>query len=398
MTTQHVAQLGDRGLFPALRARAYLNHAAVSPPSQPVVEACHACLTDLATRGLAAAIEQRAMRETLRGKVASLINASADEIGFVQNTTAGVIAIARSIPFHKGDRVVLFTGEFPANVTPWQLAARDLELELAFVPIAAFERSTEEGLAALDTALARGARLVAVSAVQFQSGLRMPLAQIAEWAHRQGAELFVDAIQALGAVPIDVAESGIDYLSAGGHKFMMGLEGAGILYIRERALQQLSLGLAGWTAHVDGFRFLIEGAGHLRTDRPLMRHPSFLEQGSLSAPGYAALNVSLDLILSLGVDAIYAHVTAYLDALEPRLQALGCQSLRAAEAKRRSASLAIHLPQGVDLPRVAGAMHRDGIAVSTPDGCLRFAPHWPNSLTEVDDVVGALERALSNAG
>jgi len=397
MTIPFVPRLGDRSLFPRLQARAYLNHAAVSPPSQPVLDACQACLVDLATRGLSAAIEQRAMRETLRGKVGRLLHASADEIGFVQNTTAGVIAVARSIPFRKGDRVLLFTGEFPANVTPWQLAAQDLSLELVFVPISAFERSTEEGLAALDVALAGGARLVAVSAVQFQSGLRMPLTEIAERAHRQGAELFVDAIQALGAVPIDVDQSGVDYLSAGGHKFMMGLEGAGILYVRRQAMQNLKLGLAGWTAHVDGFRFLIEGAGHLRTDRPLVRHPSFLEQGSLSAPGYAALDASLDLILALGVDAIHAHVNTYLDALEPRLQALGCTSLRAHEPSRRSASLAVHLPKGADLPVVARAMNRDGVAVSTPDGFLRFAPHWPNALSEVEVVASALERALASA-
>jgi len=393
-TTTQIAKLGDRSLFPSLRARAYLNHAAVSPPSQAVLDACQACLVDYASRGLVASIEQRAMREALRGKVARLIGATAEEIGFVQNTTAGVIAIARSIPFQRGDRVVLFAGEFPANVTPWQLVARDLELELVFVPIEPFARSTEEGLTALDDALASGARLVAVSAVQFQSGLRMPVAEIAERAHRHGAELFVDAIQALGAVPLNVVESGIDYLSAGGHKFLMGLEGAGVLYIRKQAMEALKLGLAGWTAHVDGFRFLMEGEGHLRTDRAILRQPSFVEQGSLSAPGYAALDASLDLILSLGVELIFAHVTAYLDALEPHLLGLGCTSVRATETARRSASLSVKLPAGTDLPGVARAMNRAGIAVSTPDGCLRFAPHWPNALDEVDDVARALEAAL----
>ena len=164
-------------------------------------------------------------------------------------------------------------------MTPWQLVAEDLELELVVVPIAPFERSTEEGLSALDVALAEGARLVAVSAVQFQTGLHLPLAALAERAHRQGAELFVDGIQALGAVPLDVRAAGIDYLSAGGHKWLMGLEGAGILYIHKRAMQQLKLGLAGWTAHVDGFRFLMEGAGHLRPDRPIMRSPASQSKG-----------------------------------------------------------------------------------------------------------------------
>ncbi len=390
----HVARLGDRSLFPALQARAYLNHAAVSPPSLAVLDACHACLLDYAARGLDAAIDQRSTREALRAKVGRLINADADEIGFVQNTSAGVITIARSIPFQAGERIVLFGGEFPANVTPWQLVARDLGLNLVFVPIESFERGTDEGLAALDAALAPGARLVAVSAVQFQTGLRMPLSQIAERAHRQGAELFVDAIQALGAVPVDVRAAGIDYLSCGGHKFLMGLEGAGILYIRKAAMQALKLGLAGWTAHVDGFRFLMEGAGHLRTDRDIVRHPSFVEQGALSAPGYAALDASLTLLLGLGIENIYAHVNGYLDALEPHLVELGCTSVRAADAARRSATLSVRLPADFDLIAVARALNQAGVAVATPDGYLRFAPHWPNRLSEIAGVAATLHSVL----
>ncbi len=390
----YLARLGDRSLFPSLQAQVYLNHAAVSPPSIAVLDACRDCLSDYAARGLDAAIDQRGAREGLRAKVATLLNADADEIGFVQNTSAGVITIARSIPFQRGDRIVLFSGEFPANVTPWQRVAEDLGLTLRFVPIEAFERSNDEGLAALDLALADGARLVAVSAVQFQTGLRMPLAQIAERAHRQGAELFVDAIQGLGAVPIDVNTSGIDYLSAGGHKFLMGLEGAGILYIRKHAMQTLKLGLAGWTSHVDGFRFLMEGAGHLRTDRAIMRHPSFVEQGALSAPGYAALGASLSLLLSLGIENIYAHVNAYLDLLEPALCELGCTSARHEEPERRSATLSLRVPEQADLIAIARSLNQAGIAVSTPDGYLRMAPHWPNARDEIDVVVSTLHGAL----
>lgn len=390
-----VARLGDRSLFPNLRAQAYLNHAALSPPSSVVLDACQACLLDCAERGLLAAIDQRLAREELRGTLATLLNAQADEIAFVQNTTAGVVAIARSLPFQTGDRIVLFEGEFPSNVTPWQLVARDLGLTVDFVPIAPFERSLDEGLAALDAALAPGARLVAVSAVQFQTGLRMPLSQIAERAHRQGAELFVDAIQGLGAVPIDVERDGIDYLSAGGHKFLMGLEGAGLLYIRRRAMQHLKLGLAGWTSHVDGFRFLMEGAGHLRTDRPILRKPSFIEQGSVSGPGYAALAASVNLLLGLGVENIYTHVNRYLDALEPSLVDLGCTSARAPDLARRSATLSVRLPAGAELIAVARALNQAGFAVSTPDGYLRFAPHWPNDVAEVDHVARALKDALS---
>jgi len=388
-------RLGDRSLFPDLAAQAYLAHAAVSPVSTRVTQAVSACLAGYAQRGVAAAIESGALRAEVRQRAARLLHASEPEIGFVQSTSAGVIAIARSFPFAARDRIAVFAGEFPANVTPWQLVAQDRDLDLVTLSLETFERSNAEGLAALQAELERGVRLVAVSAVQFQTGLRMPLAEMAALCHRYGAELFVDAIQALGVVPIDVTASGVDYLAAGGHKFLMGLEGAGLLYVRKERMAQLSLGLSGWTGHEDAFRFLTDDArGQLRYDRPLSRTASFVEQGAVSIVGYAALKASLDVLLELRVEAIFEHVSRYLDALEPALVALGCRSVRAPERERRSATLSVRLPAERSLSQVAHRLADQGVVVSTPDGHLRFAPHFANPLSEIPGVVRAMHRAL----
>jgi cysteine desulfurase/selenocysteine lyase len=395
-------RLGDRALFSSLAARAYLAHAAVSPPSDAVLAAVSRSLAAYAERGAAAAIEASQTRGRVRTQAARLLGASPEEIGFVQSTSAGVTAIARSIPFRKGERVVVFQGEFPANVLPWQLAARDLGLSVVSLPLSSFERSDDEGLAALQRELEQGVRLVAVSAVQFQTGLRMPLRKMSELCHRYGAELFVDAIQALGVVPLDVNLSGVDYLAAGGHKFLMGLEGAGILYVRKQRLSALSLGLAGWTGCEDAFQFLMEGPGQLRYDRPLVRAASFVEQGAVSVVGVTALGASLEILLGLGVETIFQHVTHYLDALEPAVTALGCTSLRASEPERRSAILALRLPeralrQGTVLAEVARRLAAQGVVASTPDGNLRFAPHFANHVSEVPHVASALAQALEPA-
>jgi selenocysteine lyase/cysteine desulfurase len=223
--------LGDRRLFPDLSARAYLSHAAISPASSEVQRACAALVADYAKNGLGAFQAWRDQRERLRARLARLIGAaSASDVAFVANTTRSVIDVALSLPWRPKDVVLCLRGEFPANVTPWQQAARTFELELRFLEVEAFR--TDEGLAALERELARGVRLVAVSAVQFQTGLRMPIEAIAERAHAIGAEVFVDAIQACGVVPIDVARAGIDYLGCGSHKWLMGLEGAAFVYAR----------------------------------------------------------------------------------------------------------------------------------------------------------------------
>jgi cysteine desulfurase/selenocysteine lyase len=387
------ARLGDRSLFPALNARAYLAHAAVSPPSSLVLAAVSRCLESYAQQGLQAALEHLQHKSGVRALAAQLLGCEPRQLAFVQSTSAGVTMIARSIPFVAGERIITFDGEFPANVTPWQLVAKEKQLSTVALPVSAFQRSNEEGLARVREELARGARLVAVSQVQFQTGLRMPIAELAELAHAHGAQLFVDGIQGLGAVPIDVS-CGVDYLTAGGHKFLMGLEGAGLLYIADRALAELSLGMAGWTGMEEAFRFLTEGAGLLRYDRPIVRSASFVEQGAQSVVGLAALGASLETLLSLGVEAIFAHVTAYLDALEPELVALGCASARSLDAAQRSATLSVTLPHGQVLSEVSLAMRARGVSVSTPDGYLRFAPHFANALEEVPAVVRALKESM----
>lgn len=389
-----LARLGDRSLFPALESRAYLAHAAVSPVSRLVIAEVTRCLAAYQRRGLHAALDELAHKGEVRAQAAQLLGCQASQVAFVQSTSAGVTAIARSIRFRPRQRIVVFEGEFPANVTPWRLVADELLLDLVTLPLAPFTRSLSEGLASVRAELERGVRLVAVSAVQFQTGLRMPLAELAKLCHAYGAELFVDAIQALGAVPIDVVETGIDYLAAGGHKFLMGLEGAGLLYIRDSALSELSLGLAGWTGHEEAFGFLTQGPGLLRYDRPIVRSASFVEQGAQCVVGIAALGASLSTLLSLGVANIFAHVTDYLDRLEPALVALGCTSLRAPDRPRRSALLSVRLPEGKLLATIAQKLLVQGVCASTPDGLLRFAPHFSNSQDELPYVVASMKQAL----
>lgn len=388
-------RLGDRSLFPDLQPFAYLNHAGVSPPSRPVLEAARGALEDFARRGggaVGAALERR---RRLKGKLARLLGVRPEELGLTQNTGAGIAAVALCFPWKRGDRVVGFRGEFPANVTPWQRAAELFGLDLALLPLDPFERSDEEGLAALAAELERGARLVAVSAVQFQTGLAMPIQAMAALAHRHGAEICVDAVQALGVRPIDAGALGIDYLAAGAHKWLMGPLGGGVLWARAERGAALRPHLAGWLSHEEAARFLADGPGHLRYDRPIRARADLVESGGVAEVALAGLEAAVDLILSLGPEAILAHVGRYLDRLEPELTALGLATARAREPARRSGILSVRPPAGTDLADLGRTLAARGVAVSTPDGWLRFSPHWPNGLDEVPRVVEAVRATLS---
>src|SRR5262249_20588911 len=147
---------------------------------------------------------------------ATMINAHRDEIAIVKNTSEGIATIAMGIDWRRGDRLIVFNEEFPANQYPW----RKLEDE----GVCLQWLSVHDPLDKIDE-VCRGARLLALSFVQYLSGYRSDLAAVGEICRRHGTFFFVDAIQGLGAFPLDVQKSNIHALAADGHKWLTGPEG-----------------------------------------------------------------------------------------------------------------------------------------------------------------------------
>ncbi len=386
-------RLGDRSLLPDLEVPLYLDHAAIGPTPAPVLAAGRAALERIARRGTAAIPELLPVTEAARDAAGALMGARGQDLALLGNTSQGVIAVAWCLDWRAGDRVLLFEGEFPANVTPWQRAAEHFGLELRWVPCSSFAVDPGRGLAAVEAELVRGLRLVAVSAVQFQTGLRMPLGELGALCRRHGAQLFVDGIQALGALPLDVHALGIDYLASGGHKWLMATMGTGVLWARDWG--QLRPRLSSWLSHRDPLRFLGGVAGRLSYDQPLETGPAMLEAGVWNAVGHAMLGSACGLLRALGPEAIERHIGAWIGALEQGLTARGFTSARAAFPEGRSSILALAPPDDIDVPSLAGALRERGLALSTPDGWLRIAPHWPNALDEVPLVLAAVDEALA---
>ncbi len=396
------AQLADRSLFPTLQASVYLNHAAISPPSIPVIAAASEALEDMAARGVASVGRWLEQREALRVQVAAWLGTHEGAIGFPPGTTRGLIDIALAIPWKPGDVIVCFDGEFPTNVTPWQTVAARFGATILRLPLEGFADGSGQGMQRLeDTLAAHPVRLVAVSAVQFQTGLRMPVHAMAARCHARGADLFVDAIQALGVVPLSVDgpdhDDGIDYLVAGTHKWLMGIDGLAIAYASDRARDGLQPLTAGWLSLDDPLRFLFDGEGLLPYDHPIRRRLDWMEGGVQTTAAFAALGASLDLLLGLGVPTIYEHVQGWHDTIEPQLLSRGFTSARADDVAARSGTLSIRPPGPHSVSDVATAMSERGVAVSTPDGWLRLAPHWPNDVGEVDTVIDAVDALMAGS-
>jgi cysteine desulfurase / selenocysteine lyase len=390
-------KLGDRSQFPDLDYDVYMNHAAISPPSLAVRAAVLGVLDDYARHGAASFPTWAAHRMRLREAIARLVGARAADVALVPNTSAGILDVALCFPWERGDRVLIFEGEFPANVTPWLHAAELFGLEVVWAKVADFLAGEDQGLEAFRIALARGVRLVAVSAVEFQTGLRMPVEAMAAMCHAAGAEICVDAVQACGAVPIDVGVAGIDYLAAGAHKWLMGLEGAGFLYVSPDRVASLRPRVAGWLSHEDPVAFLLRGPGQLRYDRPIRKRADLVEGGNVNTAGLAGLAASLHILLAIGVPEIFAHVGRILDALEAGLVARGFRSLRSADPRQRSAILSVEPPAGVSVVSLSRELLAHRVGCSIPDGNLRFSPHWPNDVGQVPEVLAAVDASVAKS-
>ncbi len=394
----HTPRLGQRDLFPALEVDVYLNHAAISPPSVAVRAEVLACLDGYSRQGVAWFSRASERRQRLRAALAGLMGVDAAHVALVPNTSAGVVDIALCLPWQPGDRILLFRGEFPTNITPWQVAAARHGLELVWMDADDFRLDRDRALKELARHLAAGIRLVAVSVVQFSTGQRMPMAAFGALCEKYGAELFVDAIQCLGGAPLDVAGLGIHYLSAGGHKWLMGPEGTGVLYVAPQCAAALRPEVAAWLSHESPFEFLFKGPGHLVYDRSIVAGARLVEGGAFNVLGVAGLEASVGLISQLGVEHIYAHVQAWHDAIEPELAARGFVSGRMADPDGRSGILSTQPPGTAGAAAWARALADHGVSCASPDGWLRMAPHWPNAIAETTRVVAAIDSILAAGG
>lgn len=387
--------LASRRSFSKLSARAFLAHCAISPPSDPVRRAIAQVSDSYAEQGVAAFPLWLERRDQFRIAAAQFLGAAVESIGFSANTTTAIVTIAQGFPWQPGDHLLLFDGEFPTNVTPWQQAAERYGLKILRLPAHRWLEDPAAANEALERLLSdHPVRLLAISAVQFQNGLRVPLDEIVQIAHRHETQVFCDAIQALGSLPLDVSQTKVDYLAAGSHKWMMGIEGAALLYIAPEHLPKLRPVLAGWLSHEDPVDFLFE-TDKLRYDRPIRKRADFIESGAQPVIALAALETALNAISTLGVDAIFDHIQGYHDHIEAKLLERGFTSLRGQKGQR-SGILALTPPAGWPLQELVQHLGERGITTSAPDGCWRIAPHWPNHLSEIDEVMDAVDSFARN--
>lgn len=366
-----------RRLMPVTRQWAYLDHAAVAPLPEPAKQAVMGWAESAANDGVTVWPAWAATVEQLRGLLAQLLGASTEEIAIIHNTTEGINYVAEGLDWRPGDNVVTLVDEFPTNQYPWlNLATRGVETRR--VP-------TQNGVVDVDRLAAwmdRRTRLLAVSWVGYASGWRNDLDRLAALAHDRGAMILVDAIQALGVVPLDVRSTPIDFLAADGHKWLLGPEGAGVLFVRREHLDRLRPMNVGWhsVVHDHDFQHI-----ELRLKPSAARY----EGGSQNMVGAIGLTASLGLLMRFGPDALCQRIFDITDWACERLREVGARIRSDRSAEHKSGIVIFDPPAGT--PEAMQKLCRQrGVVLSRRGGGLRISPHAYNDASDIDRLIDSL--------
>lgn len=361
-----------------------MNHAAVAPLPARAAAAVAEWVRVTSERGPLAFPEWTARTEALRASGARLLGATgavggAASISIVPNTTAGLSLVAGGLDWKPGDVVVTTATEFPANLTPWLDLAR-LGVEVRRIPTRDGAFTVEEAERLCDSRT----RLLCVSAVAFHTGFVAPARALGRLCRERGIVFGLDGIQAVGAVPVDVEALGADFLSADGHKWMLGPEGCG-LFFTTPAFRERLRPPSGWlNLHRD------HPSAYEVGDVPrYVATGARFEPGALPTPGVYALHASIELLLEIGAAAIQERIGRTLAVLERGLSRLGWEPI-VHGGEVRSGILASRPPAGVDPRRTAAELAARGVAASARAGFLRLSPHAGNDEEEAERLLALL--------
>lgn len=359
--------------FPVTERLIYLNHAAVAPLSRSCAEAMKRLADDVLFNGSLHYDQWLDCYEGFRVSAARLMGGHRDEIAIVKNTSEGISTVALGLDWKAGDKVVAFREEFPANYFPWlRLGERGVRIEWL---------SVSDPLERIEAA-ARGAKLLAISFVQYLSGYRADIQAIGEICHRHGCFFFVDAIQGLGVFPLDVRRCHINALAADGHKWLLGPEGCGVLFVDREWQDRIEPVEFGWT-NIAGYN------DYACRDMALRPDAGRYECGTLNTISIFGLRIAIDLLLEIGVDRLGPAVQAAADRLAEGAIAKGYETMCPRSPETGSGIVSIRKPD-LDARMVLSELRRNGVTAALRQGWTRFSPHFYVGEAEIEKVVALL--------
>jgi cysteine desulfurase/selenocysteine lyase len=392
--------LSARQHFPGLLDKVFLDAACVSLAPRPAVEAISkfldlamVCPIDSSTHHH---IFMDEMRAAARPAVARLINAQEDEIALVESTSHGLALAANAIPLLSGDRILLSDLEFLEVAIPWTQKRKE-GIEIAVV------HSHQGEVLAEDFAdcITPRTRMIVLSSVQWTNGYRCDLGAFSKLCRERHLWLVVDAIQQIGAIPLDVRQTPVDILACGGHKWLNAPFGCGFLYINRNALPRLNPPLPGYLSVQDppggwGEYFQTPATTPVRDYEFVLAARRFENGGTANYPGAVGLAASLKLMHELGRENIAIHISSLTDQLIAGLDNLPVSIVTPRARENRSGIVTFSVGAAEENVKLMKRLQEKRILVSvrytSNVGGIRVSCHFYNSPEDIETLLNELKK------
>jgi selenocysteine lyase/cysteine desulfurase len=367
--------------FPAAQDRIFLAHAGVCPLPSRVARA----ITDY-TREASTGDQEKFIFPTIlnegRKLAAKLLSCQSEEVAFVGPTSLGLSLVASGLKFRRGDNVLIYFDDYPANVYPWlALAEQGVEVRLMNTRGLGLIRAMDV-MGQVD----ENTRLVALASCHFISGFRIDLPAIGKYLRQRKILFCVDGIQTVGAFPTTVEH--VDMLAADAHKWMLGPCGAGLLYVRREVQQWVNPPVYGWH-NVRCPDFVAQEEISLRKDARKF------EAGTHNLLGVVGIMAAMELLLEVGVENIARELLRKRAWLIPAIQAKGYSVLHADAAPGNSSGIVSFFQPGKSPAELFQKLEQAKIFTSlrvdrAGQHYLRLSPHFYNTDADLQRVMELL--------
>jgi len=360
-----------RELFPITKEKIYLNHASTGPLTTRARKAMDALLDIYEFEGDITKDMLDTAEEQARTLSAKLLGAEKSEIAIVKNTSQGLILPMNALDWDLSSNVILAKGGFPANIYPWLYNLPDVEKR--FVEL----RKDEDFYGKCVSVADKKTKAIAVDWVDFLTGKRVDLERLGEFCQHRDILLFVDGIQGLGAIRIDISKIKVDFFSAGASKWLFGPQGVGIMYISKRVFNRLKSNNTGWlSAQWKNFNDFSKLP-------PLKNSASRFEEGTRNLIGIYGFIEHLKLFLEVGMEEIEKRIFLLTDMLIDGIRKKGCE-IASPVIKEERAGIVTFKPVRISSEELHKNLVEKNIIVSIRSGFIRVSPHFYNTEKEIE--------------
>jgi cysteine desulfurase / selenocysteine lyase len=317
----------------------------------------------------------------VRGKVGQFIGCDPGDVALLRSTGEGISLVSLGLDWHPGDEVVVYDQEFPSGVYPF-LALEKKGVSVVFVKDRGRHRFD---IADVADAMSDQTRVVCISLVNCYHGFRAPVEQISALCQERGCWLLVDAVQAVGVLPVQVASLGADLVSAHGYKSMCAGYGISFCYVSPALRASLDVAAPGWK-NIEDAPFIARQLDYnLRYADSARRFESSVQ----NLAGMYGLGASIDLFTAAGLDQIAEWVLDLNRALTVALTEKGYRVVSSDRPGEMSGIISVETPGG-DAAAVQAQLAGQKIKCAVRDGRLRFSCHLFNNREDIERLIAAL--------